>query len=635
MRDEAAWVALTLISLVVASLAADTTAQRSSTAAYMPPPPPSEPPATGGGSCRTDLDCSLAGDCSQSVCSCDAWATGAHCQLLNFRTPESNEGYGLQLPGYHSWGGGALFDGQIYHLIMSFMCNHGSLAQWTTVSSIYRATSAKSEGPYAMQEMIAQPWSHNAMPVENPSASAETNDRFLIFDIGDACANRSIWSPCYNSSLEAQTHKPSQERAPCIGSSQGYRLYARSAPHPTGPWSWKGAGEPLCCNVDALCPPCPGQRQLDGSSAVWKISGSGGNPAPVIFANGTTLLYVSANPCPPDWGNASPGNNCIGVLRAPHWSGPYELANAMPVTHPESEDPFVFQTKRGYHLLTNVNNDHARCPAGAACGGHAWGTDGLHFSNLTIGAFGPAIRFANGSVWRNAYIERPQVLLNATSGEPQTFFAGLGRSSYDDSVTWAAPFCTADDLPGACGPTGTARGPWAPPAPVAPSPPARYFRNDGRCLATNDTLLKQCPNPPPTTTGPVCPIFLSTNCSGLNSVWTMIADNNGGGTSMVNKRSGAAINLDSNSCSAGTIVHAYRTGNDIRFENFTSSTELSSHLGVLKASSCGPTSGCLNDGSGRANPPSRSTEHVIAGEVKLASCNDPSAAGWRREELLS
>jgi hypothetical protein len=126
-------------------------------------------------------------------------------------------------------------------------------------------------------------------------------------------------------------------------------------------------------------------------------------------------------------GNASPGNNCIGVLKAPHWSGPYQLANPLPVTHPESEDPFVFRTKRGYHLLTNVNNDHARCASqcctkldllawvnsicftktslrlqsftaaigvrteGVACGGHAWGTDGLHFSNLTIGKSLPVL----------------------------------------------------------------------------------------------------------------------------------------------------------------------------------------------------------------------------------------------------
>ena len=101
----------------------------------------------------------------------DAWATGAHCQLLDFRTPGSHAGYGLQLPGYHSWGGGALFDGQEYHLLLSFMCNHGSLSEWTTVSSMYRATSSKPEGPYTMQEMIAQPWSRNVVPTENPAGS--------------------------------------------------------------------------------------------------------------------------------------------------------------------------------------------------------------------------------------------------------------------------------------------------------------------------------------------------------------------------------------------------------------------------------------------------------------------------------
>ena len=609
----------------------------------LPPPLPLPRPTHGGGACGAgEADCSLAGDCDNKVCVCDAWATGAHCQLLNFRTPESNVGYGLQLPGYHSWGGGALFDAGEYHLIMSFMCNHGSLAEWTTVSSIYRATSHAAEGPYTLQEMIAQPWSHNAMPVENPAGSAATSDRFLIFGIGDACANKSAWSPCYNNgSLELWATKQAEieraAQAPCMGSEEGYRLYARSAARPAGPWHWKGAAEPLCCDVAALCPPCPGQPQLGGSAA-WMITGSGGNPAPVIFPNGTTLLYVSANPCPPDWGNAASGNNCIGVLRAPHWSGPYTLANPLPVTHPESEDSFVFRTRRGYHMLTNVNNDHARCGQGVACGGHAWGVDGLHFSNLTIGAFGPAIPFTNGSVWKNAYLERPQVLLNATTGEPQTLFAGLGRSSYDDSVTWAAPFCTADDAEGACGPTGDALGPWHPPStPPPPGPPARYFWTDGRCLATNDTDAMQCPNPPPVSTGPTCPVFLSPNCSGANSVWVVTPSptREGEGTALVNARSGAALNIDSNSCAAGTIAHTFHSGNEIEYHNISVGggpwqTVLKFMQDTPSRSACGGLGMCLNDGTGVARPPSRPTERVVDAQVKLASCTDPSATGWRR-----
>ena len=50
-----------------------------------------------------------------------------------------------------------------------------------------------------------------------------------------------------------------------------------------------------------------------------------------------------------------------------------------------------------YHMLTNVNTGHARCQSGVECGGHAWSTDGLRWSNLTIGAFGPTITFKNGA----------------------------------------------------------------------------------------------------------------------------------------------------------------------------------------------------------------------------------------------
>ena len=89
--------ALLLLALLLLTLTAAAGANE------YPPPPPSGPPTHGGGACATETDCSLAGDCKSSVCACDAWATGAHCQLLNFRTPESNAGYGLQLPNYHSW----------------------------------------------------------------------------------------------------------------------------------------------------------------------------------------------------------------------------------------------------------------------------------------------------------------------------------------------------------------------------------------------------------------------------------------------------------------------------------------------------------------------------------------------------
>ena len=109
-------------------------------------------------------------------------------------------------------------------------------------------------------------------------ADARCNDAVIVLD---ACAAKTAWSPCYgNGSLELRATREAAAEAtvrappPCAGSKGGYKLYARSALDPAGPWSWGGAAEPLCCDVAALCPPCPGQPQLDGSAA-WQITGSG------------------------------------------------------------------------------------------------------------------------------------------------------------------------------------------------------------------------------------------------------------------------------------------------------------------------------------------------------------------------
>lgn len=100
----------------------------------------------------------------------------------------------------------------------------------------------------------------------------------------------------------------------------------------------------------------------------------------------------------------------------------------------------MFQDPRGnFHLLTNVNTYHRRCNEGAACGGHAWSRDAFQWSDLVIGAFGPAVRKSDGSVQHNSYRERPLVYQNE-QGIPVTFFTGMGASSYDDSISWAQPF---------------------------------------------------------------------------------------------------------------------------------------------------------------------------------------------------
>lgn len=403
----------------------------------------------GGGNCTTDWDCSLGGLCVDAECSCDRWFTGPNCVLLNLqRANFPGDGMDYRTQNYYSWGGHCIKDKGLYHGYFSFMCRHATLDSWTTASSVVHATADKPTGPYHFKEMVIQPWSHNAIVQKDPLTG-----QFLIFHIGDAKVNSSQWAPCFNGSadtLELRAEASSahalmfQDTPPrhdertlhsSVGSGDGDGIYVSTAPTPDGPWTPFNGGKSLMFNLSG-----------------WWASGVS-NPTPYIFPNGTTLMMVTGFPCPPGWGNLAPP--CIGMLQADHWSGPYEPLHSEPIVHPESEDPFIWKDPRGnFHLHTNVNTYHKRCPVGVACGGHAWSHDAINWSDQYIGAFGPVLTTNNGSVVVNAYVERPQVYQDEVSGVPLVFFTGMAVKEYRDTVSWAQAFCGEDmDPVNDCGPT--------------------------------------------------------------------------------------------------------------------------------------------------------------------------------------
>lgn len=124
------------------------------------------------------------------------------------------------------------------------MCRHATLADWTTKSSIWHATSVTPTGPYSLVDMAVQPWSHNAMLSSNPAGG------YLLYQIGDAVTPPSEWEPCYNSSVlpsgtDLKRDRPQDVsgRGPRrIPQSDGSGIYIRSAPDLTGPWTLEVSG---------------------------------------------------------------------------------------------------------------------------------------------------------------------------------------------------------------------------------------------------------------------------------------------------------------------------------------------------------------------------------------------------------
>lgn len=186
----------------------------------------------GGGPCKSEWDCSLGGYCNatSSTCVCDDWVTGAQCDLLNL-APAVDATGGLQVPGYYAWGGHALLsptDGR-YHGLFSFLCRHGNLDTIESLSSIWHATSDVPEGPFSLTDMVAQPYSHNAMLTGNPAGG------YLLYHIGDSNEPDDQWSPCYNSTVaQVGTANISKDRARPLDSTG---IHVRAASDFTGPWT--------------------------------------------------------------------------------------------------------------------------------------------------------------------------------------------------------------------------------------------------------------------------------------------------------------------------------------------------------------------------------------------------------------
>jgi hypothetical protein len=359
-------------------------------------------PPHGGGPCATELDCSLGGLCTAGKCVCDPWFTGSNCTLLNLQRAKPDAGF--RPPGYHSWGGHAAWDegSGRWMGLFSFMVRRCSLSAWTTNSASVLATSKEVDGPYTLlgdpepdsiapgnPALIVPPWSHNTFLARDPPSG-----EWLLWHIGSGQVPASQWKNC-TGNPDDDTDQPiasmstpgvsrQQIRASLEGSSVaplpvlGDTFFVATAKSLVGPWN-------TSVNISATVNQPPG---VDNATYwAWHKS----NPAPFIFPNGSALVFFSSQNCPPGWpGALAPA--CIGMATAPHWKGPYTAVGTTPITSPESEDPSVFRDPRGnFHLLTNINNCHKHCAAGVACGGHAHSRNGLDWSELYVGAFGPVI----------------------------------------------------------------------------------------------------------------------------------------------------------------------------------------------------------------------------------------------------
>jgi hypothetical protein len=332
--------------------------------------------------CATDDDCSLLGACVAGACVCDAGFTGAACSTLAVLPGPSSLGYHNSTPGVGaSWGANAIFVDGLWHAFIAEMSKNCTLNDYGSNSQIIHATAPSLEAPFSKRGVAIAPFAHNPTVRALPDGSG-----YLLFMIGgtSSAAQRDCGSNYSAGGGRARASDPGASIAVSFSASVW------------GPW---GAPTPLrFTNWN-------GSALLDCAFT---------NPSPALLANGSVLLAFQAGYCHSEVPGI--GEEMLGVALAPSWGGVYALVKREPILPVPgawcvaglAEDPFLFQTARGFALLA-----HGMCYAvfnallAVSRDGVAWRqAKGAPYSYEAQFTDAPAQLF-----WR---VERPQLVFNGS-----------------------------------------------------------------------------------------------------------------------------------------------------------------------------------------------------------------------------
>jgi len=260
---------------------------------------------------------------------------------------------------------------------------------WSSASEAVHSVSDNPLRPFETADVVVPSQAHNVKPFQHPDGT------FLIYYVGQV---NNETSDCSSGSL---ADYPEQKAA------NGPVMIA-SASRPDAPadeWTLHG----------------PMTDSFEWHSAT--------NPSPVFLSNGSVLLYVSRR-----WA-VSPTKNHKNnwVMIADSWRGPYRnVTQSFDDAVETGEDPHVFKTKRGFHML-NHNT-------GAASSGLSFSADGVTWTKgHEVNAFDGTLHWSDGSVTTLCRRQRPYVVFK-DDGMPGWLWNGVmdldEAGECDTNPTW-------------------------------------------------------------------------------------------------------------------------------------------------------------------------------------------------------
>lgn len=309
------------------------------------------------GTCTTDMDCHLNGNCTAGWCQCrPAWSAVANCSVLAVLPApglaEAYQGFGSNVS---AWGGSVAYDPTdgLYHMFVAEMVNHCGLETWHPNSQIVHATSPTPSGPFTKVQVVMHHYAHGPSVARDPisgtwilthlgSGVPDETSRPINGVAGDTikyCKHGNSYNTTNSSrpghrvdkSPPTVAHRCARLTVPV---SSAYMLFASS---PYGPWS-------------------------NGT----KMPNPGGNAVPIFFDNGSLVIarQGTSKSGPTDCAKGVPGGctngsgfvnwqyaSSIAALKGGNFSSASESnITVAPWTH--WEDVFLWVDEAGYwHCL--------------------------------------------------------------------------------------------------------------------------------------------------------------------------------------------------------------------------------------------------------------------------------------------
>ena len=325
---------------------------------------------------------------------------------------------GFRMDGYWVWDGSVIRgeDGR-YHLFASRWPKRLPFHPgWMTNSEVVRAVGDRPEGPFEFQEVVlpargAEYWDGRA--THNPTIRKH-GDTYLLFYIG---STHPFADPGGDLSLDD---------AHTIVARSNKRIGIATAKSLEGPWTRRD--EPI----------------LDVEPGTF-YSFLTSNPSPVVHEDGSVLMVFKSRMWEGERGDPEHSRMMLGVARAPHYLGPYEVVGDEPIFSAtrfgEVEDPFVWKTPDGYAMIAKdmtgdlVGEKHAAI--------YALSPNGTDWRLApTPKAYSRTLRFDDGTTRTMGQLERPFVYFE--DGRPALLLGAAGDgpggfANMDTSLILAIP----------------------------------------------------------------------------------------------------------------------------------------------------------------------------------------------------